>query len=86
MYEFELRRNDDNAIVHRGNESNTMIAFSDLEPAMEYVFQVRVSVTDYLTGSSRFSSWSSNTYGMTTLLTTSTTAPTTTGFGTNHSY
>ena len=85
MYEFELRRNDDNAIVHSGNESNTMIAFNNLESAMEYVFRVRVSITDYLISNSRFSSWSSNMYGMTTLLTTSTKAPTTTGFGTNHS-
>ena len=86
MYEFELRRNDDNTIVHSGeNESNTMISFNNLESATEYVFQVRVSLTDYLIGSSRFSSWSSNTYGMTTLLTSSTKAPTTTEFGTNHS-
>ena len=83
-YEFELRRKDSDAMVYNGNESNTMISFNDLEPAMEYLFRVRVSVTDHLTGSSRFSSWSSRTYGMTNLLTTSTRAPTTTGFGTNH--
>ena len=83
-YEFELRRKDNDAMVYNGNESNTMISFNDLHPAMEYLFRVRVSVTDYLTGSSRLSGWSSRTYGMTSLLTTSTKVPTTIGFGTNH--
>ena len=83
-YEFELRRNDDNVIVYSGDESNTMISFSDLEPAMEYVFRVRVSVTDDLIGSSRFSSWNIQTIGMTTVLSTSTKTPPTTGFGTEY--
>ena len=59
MYEFELRRNDNNAIVHSGKESNTKISFNNLESTMEYVFRVRVSITDYLTGSNYFSSWGS---------------------------
>ena len=84
IFEFELRRNDDNAVVYSSKESNTMISFNDLEPAMEYQFQVRVSVTDNLTGRSRFSSWSNQTYGMTTLLAISTKAPPTTEFGTEH--
>ena len=79
MYEFELRRNDDNEIIYSGNESINMISFNNLESAMEYVFRVRVSITDYLTGSSSFSSWSSPTLGMMALLTTSVTTPPTTG-------
>ena len=78
MYEFELRRNDDNEVVYSGKESNTKISFNDLEPAMEYVFRVRLFITDYRTGI-RFSSWSSPTLGMMTSLTTAMKTPPTTG-------
>ena len=61
-----------------------LICFNNLGSAIDYVFPVRVSITDYLTGSNYLSSWNSKAYGMTTLFTISTKAPPTTGLGTNH--
>ena len=57
QYEFELRKVDDDLLVHSGSETNTFLFFNLLESHTEYNLRVRVSTLEFSKGISQFSTW-----------------------------
>ncbi|XP_072024558.1 uncharacterized protein [Amphiura filiformis] len=56
MYEYELKRQSDNAVVHSATQMETLIVFNDLEPGTSYKYRVRISAV-VSSGGSYYSNW-----------------------------